>query len=197
MRQAQSIPYGAFAAVLAILLALPFFAPAYVVHVANFVFISSCRLLDWVSSPDLLAACPGAGSTVRRRGYVTALLTTKLGGRRWQRSFFGPRVCLWGATWRPAVRLIGLYSSCNSGIQQIVWIVLLNAVDLTGGPQACVDSRNRHRQVCSGHAGRILFPYLAMARLPMSWQTHYCQRLGMRLRALSDDELAASAWRSR
>ncbi|OGA42413.1 MAG: hypothetical protein A3G24_27630 [Betaproteobacteria bacterium RIFCSPLOWO2_12_FULL_62_13] len=199
MRQAQSIRYGPFAAVLALLLALPFFAPAYVVHVANFVFISALPVIGL----GFLSGFTGRVSLAQGAlfgvgAYVTALLTTKLG---WSPlAAFIPSVLgsalvgtLLGG---PAVRLIGLYFvMATVGIQQIVWIVLLNAVDLTGGPQGV-------RSIPAISIGKYVldtpeaFYFLTLAMATASYvlaKRIIASRLGMRLRALSDDELAASA----
>jgi branched-chain amino acid transport system permease protein len=170
-----------------------------VVHVANFVFISSLPVIGL----GFLSGFTGRVSLAQGAlfgvgAYVTALLTTKLG---WSPlATFIPSVlgsALVGTLLSgPAVRLIGLYFvMATIGIQQIVWIVLLNAVELTGGPQGV-------RSIPAiGIGEHVLdtpesFYFLALVMATASYvlaKRIIASRLGMRLRALSDDELAASA----
>jgi branched-chain amino acid transport system permease protein len=95
-----------------------------------------------------------------------------------------------------AVRLAGLYFvMATIGIQQIVWIVLMNWSELTNGPQGV---RSIPPVSIGGHALETTqqFYFLALLFAAISYvlaKRIIASRLGLYLRALSDDQLAASS----
>lgn len=199
MTQSDRIHYGRVAAVLAVLLVLPFVAPDYFVHVANFVLIMTLPVIGLGFITGFTGRVSLAqGALFGVGAYVSALLTTKFG---WSPlAAFVPAVlgaiAVGTALGGPAMRLAGLYFvMATIGIQQIVWIVLLNAVELTGGPQGV-------RSIPAIGAGAFelgstfSFYFLALAMATISYilaKRIIASRLGLRLRAVSDDELASSA----
>lgn len=95
----------------------------------------------------------------------------------------------------PAIRLSGLYFVMSTiGLQEIVWIVLMNWSDLTHGPQGV---RDIPAFSIAGYAfaspGR--YYYVALAAAAVSYllaRRVIASRFGVFLRALADDELAAA-----
>ena len=199
MTNSKSIPIVPFVAVLVALLAVPFVAPDYLVHVANFVLIATLPVVGLGFLTGFTGRVSLAqGALFGVGAYITALLSTRLG---WSPvTTFAPAVLgsvvVGTALAGPAMRLAGLYFvMATIGIQQIVWIVLLNAVELTGGPQGV-------RSIPPVGAGGVeldtpfSFYFVALAMAIISYvlaKRITASRLGLRLRALSDDELAASA----
>jgi branched-chain amino acid transport system permease protein len=186
-------------AALVALLAVPAAAPQYVVHVANFVLIYTLPVIGLGFLTGFTGRVSLAqGALFGTGAYTTALLTTKFG---WvPLATFVPSVLftvvLAVALGGPAVRLAGLYFvMATIGIQQIVWIVLMNWIDLTNGPQGV-------RSIPPiGFGGYDLetpqsFYYLALAMAVVSYvlaKRVVGSRLGLFLRALSDDQLAAAS----
>lgn len=182
----------------AALLLIPAIAPTYVVHIATFIAIYTLPVVGLgflTGFTNRISLAQGAIFGVG--AYVTALLTTKYGWSPLEA--FLPSVAgavlvstVLGA---PAMRLAGLYFvMATIAIHQIVWIVLMNWIELTNGPQ-----------------GVRSIPPLAIGSLTLETpQTYYyaaftfalasfvlarrivLSRLGLQLRALSEDELAAS-----
>jgi branched-chain amino acid transport system permease protein len=184
---------------LAALLAIPSVAPQYVVHVANFVLIYTLPVIGLGFLTGFTGRVSLAqGALFGTGAYTTGLLATKFG---WvPLATFVPSilftVVLAVALGGPAVRLAGLYFvMATIGIQQIVWIVLMNWIELTNGPQGV-------RSIPPiGIGGYDLetpqqFFYLALAMALVSYvlaKRVVGSRLGLFLRALSDDQLAASS----
>lgn len=187
------------AAILVALLVLPAVAPQYVVHIANFTLIYTLPVIGLGFLTGFTGRVSLAqGALFGVGAYTTALLTTGLG---WPpAATFVPAVLvtvlLAVALGGPAVRLAGLYFvMATIGIQQIVWIVLMNWIELTHGPQGvrsipalgvgglALDSTQRFYFAALAFA---LVSYVLARRVVAS-------RLGLFLRALSDDQLAASA----
>lgn len=188
-----------WAALLLVLLALPSALPQYVVHIANFVLIYTLPVIGLGFLTGFAGRISLAqGALFGVGAYTTALLTTKLG---WAPlATFVPSVlmtvALAVALGGAAVRLAGLYFvMATIGIQQIVWLVLMNWIELTNGPQGV-------RSIPAvGMGGFNLetpqqFYFLALGAATLSYllaKRVISSRLGLYLRALSDDQLAASA----
>jgi len=188
-----------WAALLAVLLALPSALPQYVVHIANFVLIYTLPVIGLGFLTGFTGRISLAqGALFGVGAYTTALLTTKLG---WAPlAAFVPSVLmtvvLAVALGGAAVRLAGLYFvMATIGIQQIVWLVLMNWIELTNGPQGV----RSIPAVSIGDFGLETpqqFYYLALGGAALSYvlaRRVIGSRLGLYLRALSDDQLAASA----
>ena len=188
-----------WAATLAALLALPALVPQYVVHIANFILIYTLPVVGLGFLTGFTGRVSLAqGALFGVGAYTTALLTTKLG---WAPvATLVPSVLmtivlavsLGGA----AVRLAGLYFvMATIGIQQIVWLVLMNWIELTNGPQGV-------RSIPAVGLGEYSletpqqFYFLALVAAGISYflaKRVIGSRLGLFLRALSDDQLAASS----
>lgn len=181
------------------LLALPAIAPTYVVHVANFICIYTLPVIGLGFLSGFTGRISLAqGALFGIGAYVTGLLTTVFGLSPVMT--FVPAVAgaVLAATLLggPAVRLAGLYFvMATIGIQQIVWIVLMNWIEVTGGPQGVRSipaigiggfALETPQQFYGLALVAALASYLLAKRVVAS-------RLGLFLRALSDDELAASA----
>lgn len=189
----------AAAALLAALPAVPALAPQYVVHIVNFVLIYTLPVIGLGFLTGFTGRVSLAqGALFGVGAYTTALLTTKLG---WAPlAALAPSVLvtvvLAVVLGGGAVRLAGLYFvMATIGIQQIVWIVLMNWIDLTNGPQGV-------RSIPAlGLGGFTLettqqFYFVALAFAAASYvlaKRIIASRLGLYLRALSDDQLAAGA----
>lgn len=187
------------AAALAAFAALPGFAPQYLVHVANFILIYTLPVIGLGFLTGFTGRVSLAqGALFGVGAYTTALLTTTLG---WAPlATLVPSVLmtvvLAVALGGAAVRLAGLYFvMATIGIQQIVWLVLMNWIELTNGPQGV-------RSIPAiGLGGYELetpqrFFFLALAAAGISYflaKRVIGSRLGLYLRALSDDQLAASS----
>jgi branched-chain amino acid transport system permease protein len=186
-------------AALVVLLLVPVLLPTYLVHIAVFVCIDTLPVIGL----GILSGYAGRVSLAQGAlfgvgAYTTALLSTRfdvpavLG--------FLPAVAvavLVGlALGAPALRLAGLYFVMASiAMQQIVWIVLMNWSPVTGGPQGV-------RSIPALAVGPIAvetpqaFYYVALGMALVSYlvaRRVLASRLGLELRALSDDELAANA----
>ncbi len=188
-----------WAAALVGLVALPAIAPQYVVHIANFVLIYTLPVVGLGFLTGFAGRVSLAqGALFGVGAYTTALLTTKLG---WAPSAtLVPSVLmtiiLAVALGGAAVRLAGLYFvMATIGIQQIVWLVLMNWIELTNGPQGV-------RSIPAVSLGEYSletpqqFYFLALVAAGVSYvlaKRVIGSRLGLFLRALSDDQLAASS----
>ena len=181
------------------LLALPAVAPQYVVHISNFVLIYTLPVIGLGFLTGFTGRISLAqGALFGTGAYTTALLTTKFG---WAPiATLVPSVVvtvvLAVALGGAAVRLAGLYFvMATIGIQQIVWLVLMNWIELTNGPQGVRSipslgawgySFETPQQFYFLALGVALVSYVLAKRVIKS-------RLGLFLRALSDDQLAASS----
>jgi len=171
--------------ILAGLLAIPLFLPTYIVHIGVFVLIDTLPVIGL----GILSGYAGRvslaqGALFGLGAYTTALLTTRLelpplaGLVPAVLVAAGAGVIL-GA---PALRLAGLYFvMATIGIQQIIWIVLM--IPPLGIGALALESPQAYYYAALSVA---LVSYLLCRRVLAS-------RLGLQLRALSDDELAASA----
>lgn len=188
-----------WALLVAALLALPVLLPQYVVHIANFILIYTLPVIGLGFLTGFTSRVSLAqGALFGVGAYTTALLTTKLGWA--SAATLVPSVLvtvvLAVALGGAAVRLAGLYFvMATIGIQQIVWLVLMNWIDLTNGPQGV-------RSIPSISVGGFgletpqQFYFLALSAAAVSYvlaKRVIGSRLGLYLRALSDDQLAASA----
>lgn len=187
----------AIAGVVALLVA-PAVAPTYIVHIATFVAIYTLPVigLGFLSGfTNRISLAQGAIFGIG--AYVTGLLTTKYG---WSpTAAFLPSVAgavlvatVLGA---PAMRLAGLYFvMATIAIHQIVWIVLMNWIELTNGPQGVRSIPPLSIGSLTLEAAPSYF-YAAFACALVSFvlaRRIVASRFGLKLRALSDDELAAS-----
>ena len=187
----------AIAGVVALLVA-PAVAPTYIVHIATFVAIYTLPVigLGFLSGfTNRISLTQGAIFGIG--AYVTGLLTTKYG---WSpTAAFLPSVAgavlfatVLGA---PAMRLAGLYFvMATIAIHQIVWIVLMNWIELTNGPQGVRSIPPLSIGSLTLEAAPSYF-YAAFACALVSFvlaRRIVASRFGLKLRALSDDELAAS-----
>ena len=188
-----------FLGLLGVLLGAPGVLPTYIVHIGVFVFIDTLPVIGL----GILSGYAGRVSLAQGAlfgvgAYTTALLTTRLG---WPAlAGFVPAVCvavlLGIVLGAPALRLAGLYFvMATIGIQQIIWIVLMNWGPVTGGSQGI-------RSIPAVTFGPVVvespqaFYYLALGAALGSYllsRRVLASRLGLELRALCDDELAARA----
>ncbi len=182
----------------AALLLIPVVAPTYFVHIATFIAIYTLPVIGLgflTGFTNRISLAQGAVFGVG--AYVTALLTTKYG---WSPvEAFLPSVAgavlvatVLGA---PAMRLAGLYFvMATIAIHQIVWIVLMNWIELTNGPQGVRSIPPLSIGSLSLETPQTYF-YAALACALASFVLAgriVSSRLGLHLRALSEDELAAS-----
>lgn len=191
--------WGIVCLILGVLILVPVIVPTYIVHIAVFVFIDTLPVIGL----GILSGYAGRvslaqGALFGLGAYTTALLTTRLAIP--SLAGFVPAILvtaiagvLLGA---PALRLAGLYFvMATIGIQQIIWIILMNWIPVTGGPQGV-------RSIPSLGIGAMIaespqaYYYFALVLALVSYllsRRVLASRLGLQLRALSDDELAASA----
>ncbi|MEP7300721.1 MAG: branched-chain amino acid ABC transporter permease [Caldimonas sp.] len=186
------------AIVLALLL-VPALAPQYVVHIAVFVLIYTMPVIGLGFLTGFTGRVSLAqGALFGVGAYTTALLTTIFG---WSPiatlvPAIAMTVLIAVLLGGGAVRLAGLYFvMATIGIQQIVWIVLMNWSELTSGPQGV---RSIPPVSLGGHALETTqqFYFLALFFAAISYvlaKRIIASRLGLYLRALSDDQLAAAS----
>lgn len=200
MRKNKDMPSWTKAlAALAALLLLPAFVPEYVLHVAVFVLIYTLPVIGLGFLTGFTGRVSLAqGALFGVGAYTTALLTTRLG---WSPvAALLPSIlvttALAVAIGGSVVRLAGLYFvMATIGIQQIAGITLMNWIDLTGGPQGV---RSIPPVAVGGWAldTTLRFYFLALLFASISYvlaKRIVASRLGLYLRALSDDQLAADA----
>lgn len=187
------------AALVVALIVLPMFAPQYVLHISVFVLIYTLPVVGLGFLTGFTGRVSLAqGALFGIGAYTTALLTTRF---EWAPiATLVPSVLVTVviavALGGSAVRLAGLYFVMASiGIQQIVWTVLMNWIDLTGGPQGV-------RSIPPVSIGSLAletthqFYFLALLFAAISYvlaKRIIASRLGLYLRALSDDQLAAAS----
>lgn len=191
--------WGRGAAALALLAALPAFAPQYIVHIGIFILIYTLPVIGLGFLTGFTGRVSLAqGALFGVGAYTSALLCTKFG---WSPlATLLPSVLmtviLAVALGGAAVRLAGLYFvMATIGIQQIVWLVLMNWVELGNGPQGVRSIPPVDLGGYSLETPQRYF-FLALAAAAVSYvlaKRVIGSRLGLYLRALSDDQLAASA----
>lgn len=186
-------------AAMAVAVSLPLLAPQYVLHICVFVLIYTLPVIGLGFLTGFTGRVSLAqGALFGIGAYTTALLTTKFGWSPMAALIpavvvtVAVAVALGGS----AVRLAGLYFvMATIGIQQIVWIVLMNWSELTNGPQGV-------RSIPPVNiAGQDLettqqFYWLALVFAAIFYalaKRIIGSRLGLYLRALSDDQLAAAS----
>ena len=182
----------------AALLLIPVLAPTYIVHIATFIAIYTLPVVGLgflTGFTNRISLAQGAIFGVG--AYVTALLTTKYGWSPLEA--FLPSVA--GAVLvsttlgAPAMRLAGLYFvMATIAIHQIVWTVLMNWIELTNGPQGVRSIPPLAIGAMTLETPQAYF-YAALAFALISFVLAHrivLSRLGLHLRALSEDELAAS-----
>ena len=181
-----------------LLLLIPAVAPTYMVHIAIFIAIYTLPVIGLgflTGFTNRISLAQGAIFGVG--AYVTALLTTQYGwspGAAFLPSVVGA-VLVGTVLGAPAMRLAGLYFvMATIAVHQIVWILLMNWIDLTNGPQGvrsipalAIGSLKLETPQAYYYAafGAALVSFVLARRIVAS-------RLGLQLRALSEDELASS-----
>ncbi|MEJ8838062.1 branched-chain amino acid ABC transporter permease [Ramlibacter sp. AN1133] len=192
-------PWLARAGALLALLLLPLVLPQYVLHVLVFILIYTLPVIGLGFLTGFTGRVSLAqGALFGVGAYTTALLTTRLGWSPLAALLpsIVVTVALALAIGGAVVRLAGLYFvMATIGIQQIVSITLMNWIDLTGGPQGV-----RSIPAVSIGAWELdstrSFYFLALLFAVVSYvlaRRVIASRLGLYLRALSDDALAADA----
>jgi branched-chain amino acid transport system permease protein len=184
--------------VIAALLLVPAVAPPYLVHIAIFIAIYTLPVIGLgflTGFTNRISLAQGAIFGIG--AYVTALLTTQFG---WSpMATFIPSilgaVLIATVLGAPAMRLAGLYFvMATIAIQQIVWIILMNWIDLTHGPQGV-------RSIPPLAIGSLkldtpyTYYYAAFVAALVSFvlaRRTLASRLGLQMRALSEDELASA-----
>ncbi len=187
------------AGILLALLLLPTVLPQYVLHVLVFIMIYSLPVIGLGFLTGFTGRISLAqGALFGVGAYTTALLTTRLGWSPLAALLpailvtVGIAVAIGGAV----VRLAGLYFvMATIAIQQIVSITLMNWIDLTAGPQGV---RSIPAIALAGWQldSTQSFYFLALLFAVISYllaERIISSRLGLYLRALSDDQLAADA----
>ena len=181
-----------------ILLLIPAVAPTYLVHIATFIAIYTLPVIGLgflTGFTNRISLAQGAIFGIG--AYVTALLTTQYGwspAAAFLPSILGA-VLVGTALGAPAMRLAGLYFvMATIAIHQIVWIVLMNWIELTNGPQGV-------RSIPALAIGSLkletpqAYFYAAFGAACVSFflaRRIVSSRLGLQLRALSEDELAST-----
>jgi branched-chain amino acid transport system permease protein len=187
------------AGLLVAFIVLPVFAPQYVLHISVFILIYTLPVIGLGFLTGFTGRVSLAqGALFGIGAYTTALLTTRYG---WPpMAALVPSVLVTVAIavvlGGSAVRLAGLYFvMATIGIQQIVWTVLMNWTELTAGPQGI-------RSIPPISVGGVAletthqFYFLALLFAAISYflaKRIIASRLGLYLRALSDDQLAAAS----
>jgi branched-chain amino acid transport system permease protein len=181
----------------ALLGALPLAASDYVLEILSFVLIQSVAVIGLGFLTGFARRISLAqGALVGVGAYTAALLAVRLGlpplvGLPAAIIVTGLIAMMLGT---PAIRLSGLYFVMSTiGLQQIIWILMMNWVGLTGGPQgvrgipafsvAGLHFATPARFYLVTLIGAVL-SYLLARRVVAS-------RFGLFLRAVSNDELAS------
>ncbi|HEY1945169.1 MAG TPA: branched-chain amino acid ABC transporter permease [Roseiarcus sp.] len=181
-----------------LLLVVPLAAPPYLLHIATFIAIYTLPVIGLGFLTGFTNRISLAQGAIFGLGaYTTALLTTKCGWSPAATFIPSILVAVVVATILagPAMRLAGLYFvMATIAIHQIVWILLMNWIDLTNGPQGVrsipplgIGSLNLDSP--------LAFYYAAFAAALVSFalaRRILASRLGLQLRALSEDELASA-----
>lgn len=192
-------PWLTRAGALLALLLLPLALPQYVLHVLVFILIYTLPVIGLGFLTGFTGRVSLAqGALFGVGAYTTALLTTRLGWNPLASLLpsilvtVALAIVIGGAV----VRLAGLYFvMATIGIQQIVSITLMNWIDLTAGPQGV-------RSIPPVAIGGLEldstygFYFVALLFASISYvlaKRIIASRLGLYLRALSDDPLAADA----
>lgn len=190
-------PAAAIVVVVALLCALPLHASDYVLEVATFVLIESVAVIGLGFLTGFAGRISLAqGALVGVGAYTAALLTVRLGvppllGLPAAIVVTALTAALLGT---PAIRLSGLYfAMATIGLQQIIWVLMMNWVGLTGGPQGV---RNVPAFSVAGIAfatpARFYFVALTVAVIAyLLARRVIASRFGLFLRAVSSDELAS------
>jgi branched-chain amino acid transport system permease protein len=191
--------WAMFAGALMAMLLLPLVAPEYFLHIAVFVLIYTLPVIGLGFLTGFTGRVSLAqGALFGIGAYTTALLTTRLG---WSPlAALVPSVLVTVivavALGGSALRLAGLYFvMATIAIQQIIWIVLMNWTELSNGPQGV---RSIPSISVGGHSleSTHQFYFLALLFAVGSYvlaKRIIASRLGLYLRALSDDQLAAGS----
>jgi branched-chain amino acid transport system permease protein len=191
--------WGIAGLILGAALVVPAIVPTYIVHIAVFVLIDTLPVIGL----GILSGYAGRvslaqGALFGLGAYTTALLTTRLGTPPLAGLVAAILVAalagvILGA---PALRLAGLYFvMATIGIQQIIWIILMNWSPVTGGPQGVRSIPGLGIGAVTAESPQAFY-YIALAMALASYllsRRVLASRLGLQLRSLSDDELAASA----
>jgi branched-chain amino acid transport system permease protein len=191
--------WAMFAAALMAMLLLPLVAPEYFLHIAVFILIYTLPVIGLGFLTGFTGRVSLAqGALFGIGAYTTALLTTRLG---WSPiAALVPSVLVTVmiavALGGSALRLAGLYFvMATIAIQQIIWIVLMNWTDLSNGPQGVRSipsiSVGSH-SLESTHQFYFLALLFAVSSYVLAKRI-IASRLGLYLRALSDDQLAAGS----
>lgn len=191
--------WAMFAASLMAMLLLPLVASEYFLHIAVFILIYTLPVIGLGFLTGFAGRVSLAqGALFGIGAYTTALLTTRLG---WSPiAALVPSVLVTViiavALGGSALRLAGLYFvMATIAIQQIIWIVLMNWTDLSNGPQGV---RSIPPISVGSHSleSTHQFYFLALLFAVISYvlaKRIIASRLGLYLRALSDDQLAAGS----
>lgn len=191
--------WAMFAAVLIALLLLPLVAPEYFLHIAVFVLIYTLPVIGLGFLTGFTGRVSLAqGALFGIGAYTTALLTTRLGWTPLEALVPSVLVTVMIALalGGSALRLAGLYFvMATIAIQQIIWIVLMNWTELSRGPQGV---RSIPAIDLAGHSLESTYQFylLALFFAVSSYvlaKRIIASRLGLYLRALSDDQLAAGS----
>ncbi len=191
-------PVAGFLVVVAALGVLPLAASDYLLQIASFVMIESVAVIGLgflTGFAGRISLAQGALTGVG--AYTAALLATRAGlppllGLPAAIVVAGAVGTVLGA---PAIRLSGLYFVMSTiGLQQILWLLMMDWIGLTGGPQGL---RNIPAFAVGGFAfdtpSRFYVVTLvgAVASFLLARRV-VASRFGLFLRAVSDDELAAA-----
>jgi branched-chain amino acid transport system permease protein len=199
MKRPNLPPWAMLLVALVVALLLPVFAPQYVLHICVFVLIYTLPVIGLGFLTGFTGRVSLAqGALFGIGAYTTALLTTKFGWSPLATVIPAVlvTVAIAVALGGSAVRLAGLYFvMATIGIQQIVWIVLMNWSDLTNGPQGI---RSIPAVSIGGQELETTqqFYWLALVVAAIFYalaKKIIASRLGLYLRALSDDQLAAAS----
>jgi branched-chain amino acid transport system permease protein len=188
---------AAFVALVAMLCALPLVSSDYLLEIATFVLIECIAVIGLGFLTGFAGRISLAqGALVGVGAYTAALLSTNLGlaplaGLPAAIAVSAVTATLLGT---PAIRLSGLYFvMATIGLQQIIWILMMNWVGLTGGPQGVRDiPAFSVAGIEFTSPGRFYFVALAGAVVSYVLARRVvASRFGLFLRAVSSDELAS------
>jgi len=188
---------AAFVALVVILGAVPLFASDYLLEIGTFVLIESIAVIGLGFLTGFAGRISLAqGALVGVGAYTAALFSTALGlaplaGLPAAIIMSGATAMLLGT---PAIRLSGLYFvMATIGLQQIIWVLMMNWIGLTGGPQG-MRSIPAFSVVGIHFASPGQFYLVALAGAVVSYvlaRRVVASRFGLFLRAVANDELAS------